>query len=285
MHQCLVLEHNNWFLDAERLKRIDENKLRRVSEDQRQCLCELDFMTQNIDVVTGNINRRIVNLDKDRYIEISSELVNKAISLHQRKKQEKFLWFTVQNNSAKGFIKSNLELLDLIFFNLMSNAIKYSYPGTNIIIGVDDTDNYVRPHIISLTDFGTAVKADTQEQVFQMYFRGNEPTYTEGSGIGLYVAHTVSEILDAKLSWSSKKISEYNVPIMMRYLSLPSDLQKTLNVDFENIQVAFEQLINSSQITRIFNQEYLEYPKQWNSHEIQGEIMRPTYEVKFMIEI
>lgn len=242
-------------------------------------------MTQNIDVVTGNINRRIVNLDKDRYIEISSELVNKAISLHQRKKQEKFLWFTVQNNSAKGFIKSNLELLDLIFFNLMSNAIKYSYPGTNIIIGVDDTDNYVRPHIISLTDFGTAVKADTQEQVFQMYFRGNEPTYTEGSGIGLYVAHTVSEILDAKLSWSSKKISEYNVPIMMRYLSLPSDLQKTLNVDFENIQVAFEQLINSSQITRIFNQEYLEYPKQWNSHEIQGEIMRPTYEVKFMIEI
>lgn len=285
MHQCLVLDHNNWFLDLERLKKVEDNKLRLVSEDQRQCIFELDFMTQNINVVTGQINKQVVDLDKDIPIDINSTIINKAISLHQRKKCEKVLWFSVQNNSSKECIKSNLELLDLIFFNLMSNAIKYSYSGTNIIIGIRDTNNHARPHTISLTDFGINVNAKSQEQVFQMYFRGNEDTCIEGSGIGLYVAHTVSEILGAKIYWKSTQVSKYNIPMMMRYLKLPPNLQKREEIDITSLYEEYARLNNGLQLNRIFNQEYLHHPGSWNINEILGEIRRPTYEVVFSIEL
>lgn len=285
MHQCLVLDHNNWFLNRKRLKKVDENKLRLISEDQRQCIFELDFMTQNINVVTGQINSQVVDLDKDVPIDINSTIINKAISLHQRKKQEKLLWFYVQNSSVKEYIKSNLELLDLIFFNLMSNAIKYAYSGTKIIIGVEDTNSHARPTAITLTDFGINVSAHTKDQVFQMYFRGNEDTHIEGSGIGLYVADTVSKILDAKIDWKSNRISEYNIPMMMRYLNLPSNLQTAEGVDLPRLQAEYVRLSNSLQLSRVLNQEYLSYPELWNINQILGEIKRPTYEVAFTIEL
>ena len=283
-HQVTVLSNNNWFLDIQRLRTIDENKLRRVAEDQRQCIYELDFMTQNIDLVTGTINKRIPNLNKEQYIDVSNEIINKAISIYQRAKRDKSLWFSVQNHSAEGVLKSNLELLDMIFFNLMSNAIKYAYPGTKIIIGLDDTDSYAKPHKLSITDFGTAVAADYPSQVFQIYFRGNATKQVEGSGIGLYAAKEISDILDATLSWRCTKISDYNIPMLMRYLNLPLEFQNPQAIDLQKVKAERQRLIDNSQLSRVFNEEYLNCSK-WSRREILGELMRPTYEVTFMLEL
>jgi len=286
IHQIEVLNHNNVFLDIKKLKETDENKLRHVAEDQRQCIHELDFITHNINVFTGKVSRQSTDIDRKQIIDVDSNIINKTISLYQRAKRDKCLWFLVQNSTTNNTIKSNQSLLDMIFFNLMSNAIKYSYPGTKIIIGIEDTGNYNRPHMITLTDFGVAVEADYPDQIFQMYFRGDNTTsQIEGSGIGLYVAKEVADILDAKLTWTNEKISDYNIPILMRHLNLPPELRRFPLVSSQLIHAEYYRLQNSISLAQVFNGDYLKNPGKWNQLEMQEELHRPTYEVTFRIEL
>lgn len=286
IHQLQVLKHNNLFLDTKKLRETDENKLRHVAEDQRQCIHELTFITRNINVFTGKVSKQSVNIDKEQLIDVDSNIINKAISLYQRAKRDKSLWFLVQNRSANNIIKSNQSLLDMIFFNLMSNAIKYAYSGTKIIIGFDDSNNYSRPHTISLTDFGTPVEADYHNQVFQMYFRGNNTAdQIEGSGIGLYVANEIANILNLKLTWKSKKISDYNIPLLMRYLSTIPDIQTFPHNMPQLAREEYKRLVHNKLISQVFNDEYLENPSEWNQIEIEEDLFRPTYKVTFEIEL
>lgn len=282
-HQCTVLEQNNWFLDAQRLRELDDNKLRHIADDQLQCLCELDFMTQNIDVVTGTIKKG-VNFEC-REIDVSTELINKLISLYRAEKEKKTLWFTLHTNNSNRYINSNLELLDIVIFNLMSNAIKYSYPGTKITIGIEETGNYIRPNKISITDYGIGVDADYQNQVFQMYFRGSSTTHVEGSGIGLYVSYTVAEIMNASLSWTSKKISNYNIPFLMRFFNLPQGQQTLPSEELSSLQEEFIRIKKGQLLSRVFNEEFLNNIENWNPEKILGEIMKPTFEVTFTLEL
>lgn len=286
IHQMKVLKHNNSFLDIKKLRETDENKLRRVAEDQRQCIYELGFITRNINVFTGKVSKHSVNINKDEPIDVSSSIINKAISLYQRAKRDKLLWFSVRNQSSNNIVKSNQSLLDMIFFNLMSNAIKYAYSGTKIIIGVDDTNNHSRPHKISLTDFGPPVEADYHNQVFQMYFRGNNTAdQIEGSGIGLFVANEVAKILDANLTWNNEKISDYNIPLLMRYLydftEVQSPSSNMQNLAYEE----YKRLKDNKLISLVFNEEYLKDSSEWNQIEIEEQLISPTYKVTFEIEI
>lgn len=286
IHQIEVLNHNNAFLDLKKLRETDENKIRHVAEDQLQCIHELDFITHNINVFTGKVSRHSTDIDKNQLIDVDSNIINKSISLYQRVKRDKFLWFVIQNNTINSTIKSNQSLLDMIFFNLMSNAIKYSYPGTKVIIGIQDTDSYSRPHRITLTDFGAPIEADYPDQIFQMYFRGDSAVaQIEGSGIGLYVANEVANILDARLTWTSEKVSDYNIPILMRQLNLPPLLRKYSLTSPHLIQAEYLRLQKSGYLTQIFNDDYLTNPNEWNQLEMQEELFRPTFRVTFRIEL
>lgn len=286
IHQVSVLNHNNLFLDIEKLRETDENKLRHVAEDQRQCIHELNFITHNINVFTGRVSKQSADVDKNQLIDVSNSIINKVINLYQRAKRDKLLWFLIQNNSKDNTIMTNQSLLDMIFFNLMNNAIKYAYPGTNIIIGFNDTVNHNRPHSISVTDFGVPVEADYHDQIFKMYFRGNNTSeQIEGSGIGLYVANEVADILDAKLTWTSKWISDYNIPLLMRYLRLSPELQKTVPVDPHVIFSELQRLQHTISLNQVFNDEYWRNPNEWNELEIQEELICPTYRVTFLLEL
>ena len=285
VHQIAVLDQNNWSLDIKKLRTIDENKLRHIAEDQRQCIFELDFITQNINILTGKISTQSVDIDKNQLIDVNSSIINKAISLYQRAKRDKSIWFSIQNHSSSSFIKSNQSLLDMIFFNLMSNAIKYAYQGSKIIIGFEDTGYFSRPNKITLTDFGASVAATHHDQVFEMYFRGDTTAQVEGSGIGLYIAHEVANILNATLSWDSKKISDYNIPILMRYLHLSPELRKSQNIDFELAHAEYQRLQQNEQLNQVFNAAYLDNPDSWNLYEIQDEITSPTHKVTFTLEL
>lgn len=289
IHQIEVLNHNNLFLDMKKLKETDENKLRHVAEDQRQCIHELDFITHNINVFTGKLEHRLMDVDKGQSIDVGNDIINKAISLYQRAKRDKCLWFSVQNTAANDVINTNLSLLDMIFFNLMSNAIKYAYSGTKIVIGFNDRMDYNRPHSISLTDFGSSVDADYQTQVFQMYFRGNN-TYgqIEGSGLGLYVANEVARVLDAKLTWTCDKISDYNVPILMRYLHLMPGSIDLVGISDQIYFLAkkeYNRLKDNSILNQAVNINYLENPEKWSKIEIQEDLLTPTYKVTFEIQL
>ncbi|UKT62977.1 sensor histidine kinase [Pedobacter mucosus] len=78
-----------------------------------------------------------------------------------------------------------------VFTNLISNAIKYSPDGGNILIRCTRQEDKVQ---VSVTDKGMGINALDQQRLFERFYRVNDNKLSEvrGFGIGLYL---VSEIL------------------------------------------------------------------------------------------
>lgn len=77
--------------------------------------------------------------------------------------------------------------IDSVIRNLLTNAIKYSRPDTNIDVACIKHEHHVE---ISVTDYGIGIKKEDIEKLFDRYYRvDNVNTKTvSGFGIGLYLS-------------------------------------------------------------------------------------------------
>jgi PAS domain S-box-containing protein len=72
--------------------------------------------------------------------------------------------------------------------NLISNAIKYSSPGSNIQLICTSDENQVT---VAVKDEGVGISAENIKHVFERYFRGHSNEYIAGFGIGLYLCEEI----------------------------------------------------------------------------------------------
>ncbi|HZL10541.1 MAG TPA: ATP-binding protein [Prolixibacteraceae bacterium] len=81
-------------------------------------------------------------------------------------------------------IYADTNMLKTIFQNLMSNAIKYSYPGEIITINAELKNNQIE---ISVSDKGKGMSEETINKLFKIDKHVSEPgtSNEKGSGLGL----------------------------------------------------------------------------------------------------
>ena len=95
---------------------------------------------------------------------------------------------------AHGFapVQGDEERLRQVMSNLISNAIKYSPNGGQIVISGRQTDDQV---YIAVTDQGIGIPAGERDRVFDRFYRVESPLSrrTQGAGLGLYLAKSVVE--------------------------------------------------------------------------------------------
>ena len=97
-----------------------------------------------------------------------------------------------------------------IIYNLVSNAIKFTSPGSKpeIFIKTNLEDDFI---VISIKDNGIGIEPAKQEEIFTKYFRVENKI--EGSGIGLYLVKEIVHNSGGKISLESQpgKGSEFKV--------------------------------------------------------------------------
>ncbi|MEZ5932535.1 MAG: HAMP domain-containing sensor histidine kinase [Alphaproteobacteria bacterium] len=82
-------------------------------------------------------------------------------------------------------IVADPKLLRQVFSNLLSNACKYSSPGSQVWIeGRRDGENGVA---ISIRDEGVGIPPDELQKLFERFFRASTSTGIAGTGIGLHL--------------------------------------------------------------------------------------------------
>lgn len=87
---------------------------------------------------------------------------------------------------------------------LVDNAVKYSDPGHDILISIDDGPQ--SSVSVQVHSYGKLIPIDQQKSVFQRGIRGSN-THMPGTGMGLHVARTVAEANDIRLRYESKPVS------------------------------------------------------------------------------
>lgn len=81
--------------------------------------------------------------------------------------------------------------IEQVLVNIISNAAKYSMPGTSINIEVERMGDQVK---ISVQDEGTGIDAQHLGKIFQQFYRANSKHQIQGLGLGLYICREIIDL-------------------------------------------------------------------------------------------
>ena len=87
-------------------------------------------------------------------------------------------------------------LLWRVVDNLLSNACKYSMPGTRVYVEAGQSGNMVNISVKSISREAIGVPA---EELMERFARGDVSRSTEGSGLGLSIARSLMELQNGEL--------------------------------------------------------------------------------------
>ena len=98
-------------------------------------------------------------------------------------------------------ITSSPSHLDLVWSNLISNAIKFTEPGGTISVSLKDEGDEVT---VSVSDTGCGIDSEAGERIFEKFFQADTSHASEGNGLGLPLVKRIIDILGGKISVSSE---------------------------------------------------------------------------------
>ena len=97
-------------------------------------------------------------------------------------------------------IKSDPELLSLVWNNLISNAVKFTPDGGTIGVSLKTADHAV---IVQVRDTGCGMKLETGIHIFEKFYQGDTSHATQGNGLGLALVKRVMDILNGEIGVQS----------------------------------------------------------------------------------
>ncbi len=119
------------------------------------------------------------------------KLAENCVQMMQVTAEKQGIRLTLQGESTMTM--ANKGLMDEVFYNLCSNAIRYNKPGGSVTVTVGTKDE--RP-FLSVADTGIGIPRECQERVFERFYRVDKSRSksTGGTGLGLaIVKHIVAQ--------------------------------------------------------------------------------------------
>ena len=97
-------------------------------------------------------------------------------------------------------IRSDSELLSLVWNNLISNAVKFTPDGGTIGLQLKTEGNLVT---VSISDTGCGIKPEVGLHIFEKFYQGDTSHATQGNGLGLALVKRVVDILNGEIGVQS----------------------------------------------------------------------------------
>ena len=149
-----------------------------------------------------------VNLSQINLKKLLEDIIDKSKNLAQ-----------IRNIEIKSNIPSNITdiisdniLLDHIFTNIISNAIKYSNPNGVVDISALIFNNFVE---IKVIDYGIGIPQNDLIKIGDKFFRAKNSIAVAGTGIGIYLTKKFIELLNGKFKIESIENSKTVVTVLL----------------------------------------------------------------------
>lgn len=183
-------------LENEQIGKLNEeqtNLLESIKDDANRLLkitSELLNMTQ---VESGNIQLSIFPADP-------AEILQFAINATKTQAEQKQIKIetAVEENLPK--VQADLDKTVWVLTNLISNAIRYSYDNSTILVSLSKQENKVS---IAVKDTGQGIAPQYKDKVFDRYFRV-PGTKKEGTGLGLAISKEFIEAQGGQIAVDSE---------------------------------------------------------------------------------
>lgn len=183
----LILGPLEDLLQRRKLDTPVEKSLRLIQKQSRRMLRMVNQLLDFQKAESGNLKLtaqpgEMVSFCYDIYFLFTDEAKRRNID-YRFESEEKYLSFTFDHNK-----------LEIIVFNILSNAFKFTANGQSVLMKVKKGKN--QSCEISVQDTGRSIPANEINSIFDRFYRGREQDATtiSGTGIGLSFVKELTEL-------------------------------------------------------------------------------------------
>ena len=130
--------------------------------------------------------------------DLCEQLAQCAIS-YEPEWEKKNLEFDA-NMEDYAYICADPDLMELVWNNLFSNAVKFTEPGGTITLTEKTYENEIH---VSVTDTGCGMSEETKKHIFEKFYQGDTSHAAAGNGLGLALALRVLQLNNYRIEVKS----------------------------------------------------------------------------------
>jgi signal transduction histidine kinase len=143
-------------------------------------------------------------------------VISTAIESVQTHALRKDIEILTSTKGPLGLVNGDEGTLTEALINLIGNAIKYSHPGSQVIVKAEEKEDVV---LISVIDTGVGIPKDDLPFIFNDFYTGKPGTGAEhGAGLGLAITRRIIEAHDGAISVESEPAKGSNFMIRLPIL-------------------------------------------------------------------
>ena len=182
------------FVDLMKKEKIDNEKL-------REYLDVLDRQSARLKKLTEDLVESAKAASGALPVELSlcdvSVLLSQAMGEYQAKLEEKGLTpcFSVPEEPCFAMVDGNL--LWRVLDNLFRNIVKYALPGTRVYVTLEEREGELD---LIFRNISASALPVSGAYLTERFVRGDPSRNTEGSGLGLSIAHSLTQLQKGKLT-------------------------------------------------------------------------------------
>ncbi|MBQ7887454.1 MAG: HAMP domain-containing histidine kinase [Clostridia bacterium] len=175
-----------------------------LSEDQRREYAQtIASASESLSTLISNI-LKLNKLENQEIVpnaqpyDLTRQLSDCALS-HEELWERKNIDFDAQLEE-RVMIMADESMLEIVFNNLIANAIKFTEPGGRVLLRQEKEGGNV---IVTVSDTGCGMNEETVKHIFDKFYQGDTSHSREGNGLGLALAKRVLDISGGSISVTS----------------------------------------------------------------------------------
>jgi two-component system sensor histidine kinase ResE len=155
-----------------------------------------------------------------------NDILRRVVRQYETEAQRQGLTLAVHLSESLPMFEADPLGLERIFTNLLHNAIKFSLAGGCITICSEWHHGTL---LASVADTGPGIEPQELPQLFHKYHRATQMRAKEGSGLGLFIAKTLTEAHGGQISATSTVGQGTIFTVQLPVQNTPPQLEKQPN--------------------------------------------------------
>jgi len=172
-------------------------------EERREYARTISLASESLSTLISNI-LKLNKLENQEIVpnaqpyDLTRQLSDCAL-YHEELWEKKNIEFDAQLEE-RVMIMADESMLEIVFNNLIANAIKFTEPGGRVLLRQEKEGGNV---IVTVSDTGCGMDEETIKHIFDKFYQGDTSHSKEGNGLGLALAKRVLDISGGSISVTS----------------------------------------------------------------------------------